>query len=111
MLEEHRHLIIKFREEIVDDLLVDDVLAFLQSKFILDSEDAEVIRSEITPRRQAEKLLDIIPDRGHEAFPQFLAVLCEKYPHLARLLQSGSEEDLNGEILPSEAVGSPSQCK
>lgn len=111
MLEEHRHLLIKFREEIVDDLLVDDVLAFLRSKFTLDSEDAEVIRSEITPRRQAEKLLDIIPDRGHEAFPHFLAVLCEKYPHLARLLQSGSGEDLNGEILPSEAVGSPSQCK
>ena len=111
MLEKHRHLLIKFREEIVDDLLVDDVLASLQSRFILDSEDAEVIRREITSRRQAEKLLDIIPDRGHEAFQHFFSILCEKYPHLARLLQSGSREGQNGEILAPEAVDSPSQCE
>ena len=46
MLEKHRHLLLKFRREIVEDLLVDDVVVFLQSKFVLDSDDTEVIRGE-----------------------------------------------------------------
>ena len=109
MLEKHRHLLLKFRQEIVDDLLVDDVLSFLQSKFILDSEDAEVIRGERTSRRQAEKLLDIIPERGYEAFEHFLSTLKENYPHLARLLLGSSKEEQI--VIIRETVDSPLQCK
>lgn len=109
MLEKHRHLLIKFRQEIVEDLLVDDVLVFLRSKFVLDSGDAEVIREEKTSRRQAEKLLDILPQRGYEAFEHFFAALSDKYPHLARLLQSGTSEEQFNFIV--EAVDSPLQCE
>lgn len=109
MLEKHRYLLIKFRQEIVDDLLVDDVLVFLQSKFIFDSEDAEVIRGEATSRRQAEKLLDILPQKGYEAFEHFFSALSDKYPHLGKLLKSGSSEEQFSSIL--ETVDSPLQCK
>lgn len=97
MLEKHRHLLIKFRGEIVEDLLVDDVLPYLRSKFVLDSEDAEVIRKELTSRRQAEKLLDILSSKGYNTFDHFFTVLKEKYQHLAQLLSSDeSSEDENG---------------
>lgn len=43
MLEKYRYLLIKFRGEIVEDLLVDDVFFYLWSKFVLDFEDVEVI--------------------------------------------------------------------
>lgn len=107
MLEKHRHLLLKFRREIVEDLLVDDVVVFLQSKFVLDSDDTEVIRGEQTSRRQAEKLLDILPKKGYESFDYFFTALNEKYPHLARLLESGASEDSYNNGL--EGIDSPLQ--
>lgn len=109
MLEKHRHLLIKFRQEIVEDLLVDDVIVFLQSKFVLDSEDAEVIRGEKTSLRQAEKLLDVLPQKGYEAFEYFFSALGDKYPHLAKLLQSGASEEQFNFIL--DEVDSPMQLE
>lgn len=109
MLEKHRHLLIKFRKEIAEDLLVDDVLVFLRSKFVLDSDDTEVIRVEKTSHRQAEKLLDILPQKGFEAFDHFFSALSDKYPHLAKLLQNDSNEEQFNFIL--ETVDSPLQCK
>lgn len=112
MLEKHRHLLIKFRGEIVEDLLVDDVLPYLRSKFVLDSEDAEVIRKELTSRRQAEKLLDILSSKGYNTFDHFFTVLKEKYQHLAQLLSSDeSSEDENGFNQVTEDIDSPLQCK
>lgn len=108
MLEKHRHLLLKFRHEIVDDLLVDDVVVFLQSKFVLDSDDTEVIRGEQTSRRQAEMLLDILPKKGYESFEHFFTALSEKYPHLARLLESGASEDGHNNVL-YEGIDSPLQ--
>lgn len=107
MLEKHRHLLLKFRQEIVEDLLVDDVLAFLRSKFVFDSDDTEVIRAEQTSRRQAEKLLDMLPEKGYETFEHFFTALSEKYPHLARLLESGSSEEKYNDVL--EGIDSPLQ--
>jgi len=109
MLENHRHLLLKFRREIVEDLLVDDVVVFLQSKFVLDSDDIEVIRGEQTSRRQAEMLLDILPKKGYESFEHFFTALSEKYPHLARLLESGASEDGHNNVF--EGIDSPLQCE
>ncbi|KAJ7373730.1 wD repeat domain [Desmophyllum pertusum] len=109
MLEKHRHLLLKFRQEIVEDLLVDDVLAFLRSKFVFDSDDTEVIRAEQTSRRQAEKLLDMLPEKGYETFEHLFTALSEKYPHLARLLESGSNEEKYNDVL--EGIDSPLQLE
>ena len=109
MLENHRHLLIKFRPEIVEDLLVDDVLVYLRSKFVLDSSDTEVIREEKTSRRQAEKLLDILPTKGYNAFEHFFCILSDKYPHLAHKLRNGVSEDNYCHVL--EGIDSPLQRK
>lgn len=110
MLEKHRYLLIKFRVEIATDLLVDDVLVYLESKHILDSDDKEVIRHQTTSKRRAEKLLDILPTKGYAAFDVFFKILGEKYPHLAQLLKDGvSEEDFGNQVL--DFVDSPGQRK
>jgi hypothetical protein len=89
MTEAHRELLTSNRVAIVEDLLVDDVLAQLFSKFVFDNNDKELIRSEKTSKRQAEKLLDLLVIKGDEAFGHFLSALTDPYPHLAELLQAG----------------------
>ena len=87
MTEAHRELLTSNRVAIVEDLLVDDVLAQLFSNFVFDDNDKELIRSEATSKRQAEKLLDLLVKKGDEAFGHFLSALKDSYPHLAELLQ------------------------
>jgi hypothetical protein len=91
MTEAHKELLISKRVDIVEDLLVDDVLAQLFAKFVFDSNDKELIRSEKTSKRQAEKLLDLLVTRGDQAFKHFLSALREPYPHLAELLQEQND--------------------
>ena len=87
MTKEHNDLLIDNRVEIVEDLLVDDVLNFLQSKMVFDLNDTELIRAEVTSRRQAEKLLDLLEHKSDAAFYHFREALEEPYPHLVELLQ------------------------
>ena len=93
----------------MEDLLVDDILPFLRSKFVFDSEDVELIRTEKTARRRAEKVLDILPSKGFEAFNYFFDSLVDKYPHLAQILTDGVGEDRHGEIF--DQIDSPLQRK
>ena len=109
MLEKHIHLLIKYRVELVDDLLVDDVLPYLRSKLVLDGDDIDLIRAEQTPRRKAEKLLDILPTKGFEAFNNFFDSLVEKYPQLAKILSEGVPEEKHAEMFDS--IDSPLQRK
>lgn len=87
MTSEHNDLLTENRVEIVEDLLVDDVLNFLQSKMVFDSHDVELIKAEKTSRRQAEKLLDLLSTKSDAAFYCFRESLEEPYPHLVELLQ------------------------
>ena len=87
MTPQHNDLLTENRVEIVEDLLVDDVLNFLQSKMVFDSHDAELIKAERTSRRQAEKLLDLLSTKSDAAFYHFCDSLEEPYPHLVELLQ------------------------
>lgn len=87
MTSEHNDLLTENRVEIVEDLLVDDVLNFLQSKMVFDSHDAELIKAEKTSKRQAEKLLDLLSTKSDAAFYCFRESLEEPYPHLVELLQ------------------------
>ena len=99
MLETHRHLLIVNRPAIVKDLLVEDVLTELRSKFIIDQNDSELIQSERTSSRKAEELLDLLPNKGYGAFQAFYESLCDKYAHLAKLLESGVHADGNQSAL------------
>ena len=87
MTQDHTNLLIANRVEIVEDLLVDDVLNFLQSKMVFDVHDTELIRAETTSRRQAGKLLDLLETKSDAAFYHFREALEEPYPHLVELLK------------------------
>ena len=87
MTPQHNDLLTENRVEIVEDLLVDDVLNFLQSEMVFDCHDAELIKAERTSRRQAEKLLDLLSTKSDAAFYRFRDSLEEPYPHLVELLQ------------------------
>ena len=101
MLEKHRHLLIRNRPAIVQDLLVEDVLSELRSKFIIDQDDSELVESEKTSQRKAEKLLDLLPNKGYKAFNAFYESLLDKNEHLAKLLESGlsdNDDRTNSEV-------------
>ncbi|XP_032220712.2 apoptotic protease-activating factor 1 isoform X2 [Nematostella vectensis] len=109
MLEKHRHLLIKFRQDISRDLLVDDVLPYLQSKLVLDSYDKECIYVEKTSKKKAQRLLDILPTKGFDAFEHFFTILGGKYPQLVGLLRSGVSDETYGDAIDS--VDSPDQLQ
>lgn len=90
MTQDHANLLIANRVEIVEDLLVDDVLNFLQSKMVFDVHDTELIRAEVTSRRQAGKLLDLLETKNDAAFYHFRKALEEPYPHLVEYLQENA---------------------
>ena len=96
MLEKHRHLLIRYRSAIVRDLLVEDVLTELRSKFIIDQEDNELVESERTSQRKAEKLLDLLPNKEYNAFNAFYESLLDKYGHLAKLLDTALSDSDDG---------------
>ena len=84
-------MLIANRAAIMEDLLVEDVLSELRSRFVIDREDSELISGEKTSRKRAEKLLDLLPNKGYEAFGYFYESLREKYSHLAQLLVEGTD--------------------
>ncbi|EDO47633.1 predicted protein [Nematostella vectensis] len=104
MLEKHRHLLIKFRQDISRDLLVDDVLPYLQSKLVLDLYDKECIYVEKTSKKKAQRLLDILPTKGFDAFEHFFTILGEKYPQLVGLLRSGVSDETYGDAIDSNVL-------
>ena len=91
MTNSHRELLTANRVDIVDDLLVDDVLTELVSNFVFDNDDVELIHAESTSKRQAEKLLDLLVNKGDQAFSHFLAALKDPYPHIVELLETDNQ--------------------
>lgn len=70
-----------------------DVLSFLQSRFVLNIDDAEIIKNEITSRKKASKLLSILLSKEKNFFAAFYEALQHaEYPHLAELLQPGVDQ-------------------
>ena len=96
MPEDYRRVLRINRVDLVNDLLVDDVLPYLFAKFVFDSDHLELIRAEKTDKRKAEKLLDLLPRRGEQAFGHFLDALKDSYPHLYKILIQYTQESPRG---------------
>ena len=70
-----------------------DVLSFLQSRFVLNIDDAEIIKNEITSRKKASTLLSILLSKEKNFFAAFYEALqYAEYPHLAEFLQPGVDQ-------------------
>ena len=63
---------------------------------VLNETDEEEIRGQSTRRERCEKLLEILPRKGPNAFKVFVEALKKEAPHLADvLIEAGNKEDRN----------------
>lgn len=88
MDDKHREILRRQRYNLRRDLEVMKLLPKLFS--VLDPEDEEEVKAEATRRKKVEKLLDILPKKGPEAFDVFVKGLLETQPFLAAPLQRNS---------------------
>ncbi|XP_066922573.1 apoptotic protease-activating factor 1-like [Clytia hemisphaerica] len=93
MNEEQRFILISNRKAISQDLLVGDVFSYLQSKFVLDIDEVELIKGELTSREKAEKLVETLLSKKRNFFRHFYKSLkFAEYDHLCELLESGVDD-------------------
>ncbi|XP_044167659.1 caspase-2-like [Acropora millepora] len=88
MDERHRELLIRNRKALMKDLDAWSVSIYLYQEQILSEIDFQLIKAERIRLFQAEKVLDIIPQRGPDAFNAFCEALKETdgQKHLLALL-------------------------
>ena len=72
MEESHRKVLKKWRLKISKNINVRRVTESLFSGEILDESDREEILAETTTEQKAFRLLDLLPLKGSQAFPEFL---------------------------------------
>lgn len=75
MEESHRKVLKKLRLKISRNINVRRVTESLFSGEILDENDREQILAETTTQYKALRLLDLLPLKGSQAFPEFLKAL------------------------------------
>ncbi|XP_022083681.1 apoptotic protease-activating factor 1-like [Acanthaster planci] len=109
--ERARSNLLVHRASIAQDLTVDYVLDLLISDLSISLEESELIGAEVTRRRKATKLLDIIATKGQQAYNNLHKALRERHKHLAILLEDGVTVDgvpltpgMSPDILSEEEV-------
>eukprot|EP00058_Branchiostoma_floridae_P021270 XP_002606760.1 hypothetical protein BRAFLDRAFT_82402 [Branchiostoma floridae] len=93
MEQRHRNLLEVKRLEISSDLRFRDIRRHLLDNRILNGTDLDDIENEETRGDQVKVLLDILPNRGPNAFAVFRDALKHRYPHLARILNDDGQEE------------------
>ena len=76
--------------ELVRDLDVDTAVSYLYSKSIFTENDRDDILTLKTQQAKGERLLDLLPKRGPEAFGVFSKFLDDNQPFLSKFLKSST---------------------
>ncbi|XP_046858886.1 caspase-7-like [Xenia sp. Carnegie-2017] len=105
MEDKHREVLRANRMKIVRDLDVDNATSFLYSKSILSENDRDEIKANKTFQSKSDKLLDILPRRGPEAFGVFVKFLDENQPFLSKYLKP--DTGLQGTKQPVDNMDGP----
>ena len=94
MEDSHRTILRDYWPNIVKDLEPNNILPDLGR--VLTVNDDEEIKAQSTRQRRCEKLLEILPRKGPNAFKVFVEALKKEAPHLADdLMAAGNKEDRN----------------
>ena len=94
MEEKHRTILRHHLPNIRENLEPKNILPKLVT--VLKETDYDEIRAESTRQGRCDKLLDILPRRGENAFNIFVNALDKEAPHLAlNLTEAGSKEEPN----------------
>ena len=89
-----RNILRCHRPNIRMDLEPENILANLVK--ILNQTDEGEIRAQSTREKRCDKLLEILPRKGREAFTVFVEALQGEAPHLASdLIEAGNKEEPN----------------
>ena len=84
--------------------------SYLQSSFVLDIDDVELIKLERTSRQKSEKLLTILLSKERNVFGHFYdALKYAEYSHLCDLLESGVNGD-RGDLDSDEELPDGKDC-
>ena len=94
MEQKHRTILRQHWCSIRDNLEPKNILPKLVT--VLTETDEEEIKALCTRQERCDKLLEILPTRGKNAFYVFVNALVKEAPHLAwDLTQAGNKEDPN----------------
>ena len=94
MEQKHRTILRHHWSSIRDNLELKNILPKLVT--VLTETDEGEIKAQSTIKERCDKLLEILPTRGENAFNVFANALVEEAPHLAReLTEAGNKEELN----------------
>ncbi|XP_044179741.1 uncharacterized protein LOC122961199 [Acropora millepora] len=102
MEDTHRTILRDFRPNIIKDLEPNNILPDLGR--VLTAKDDEEIKAQSTRQGRCEKLLEILPRKGPNAFKVFVEALKKEAPHLADdLIEAAPLPDLPppGQAVPS----------
>lgn len=85
MEERHRTLLRRHSVNFRKDLEPKKLLPYMVT--VLDATDEQEIKNQPTREDQVDRLLDILPRRGPQAYTFFMEALDSVQPHLATLLR------------------------
>ena len=92
MEQKHRTILRNHKSNLQKDLEPRDILSKLAT--VLTEKDEEKVRAQPTKERRCDKLFDILPSKGPNAFDVFVDSLKEEANHLALvLIEAGNKEE------------------
>ena len=90
-MEERHAQILKFhRAKFVQSVEVERLYGMLQPS-VLSQADVVEIEQQPTPQAKMQKMLDVLPGRGSQAFQMLCLTLETTYPHLLTVMFLGSD--------------------
>ena len=92
MEEKHRFILRHHWSNIRENLEPKNILPKLVT--VLNETDEKEIKAQSTIQERCDKLLEILPRRGRDAFTAFVNALVKEAPHLALdLIKAGNKEE------------------
>ncbi|GIY48544.1 disks large homolog 5 [Caerostris darwini] len=110
MDEEHKELLKFHRTRFLQCVDIDRLIPLLQTSGVLTNDDVTDLRKYNSSEAKAEKLLDLLPCKGSQAFQAFCLALENTYPHLLTVMfLSGNKKmsGMNDDILRNSPSSAP----
>ena len=98
MTKEHKDTLLRYRDEIVENIRMDVIMKDLELSKTLSRRDVQEIKAKIGDQ-QAECFLDILYKRPDSAYETFITLLRNtNQEHVANLLETSHESNVAGNI-------------
>lgn len=99
MDEKHKELLKFHRTRFLQCVDIDRLIPLLQTNGVLSNDDVTDLRKYSSSGAKAEKLLDLLPSKGSQAFQAFCLALETTYPHLLTVMFLGGSKKMSGKCV------------